>query len=256
MSSSDPTATRDRSFFLISGMALLLAVILGMAREQRWGTRFLTYHLLIKDVSGLNSGQDIRLSGVPIGHVGSLTLQKDASVRVELKIDPSNAPLVGQDSKASLSQASLLGDSFLSISADPGGSGLPDGSRLPFEPQASVQDLISQVQRTLENTTQLTGSQGQINQGIIDLRATLQSTGELSKNLNREVQATTPVVRQSLVNLTEETTRTEAEAQKLLLETRPLIVDTLKEVRDVTHTSNSLLRQIRDLVGPWLEPAR
>ena len=117
-------------------------------------------------------------------------------------------------------------------------------------------DLITQVQRTLENTKQLTASQGQINQGIIDLRATLQSTGELSKNLNREVQATTPVVRQSLVNLTEETTRTEAEAQKLLLETRPLIVDTLKEVRDVTHTSNSLLRQIRDLVGPWLEPAR
>ena len=112
------------------------------------------------------------------------------------------------------------------------------------------------MQRTLENTTQLTASQDQINQGIIDLRATLQSTGELSKNLNREVQATTPVVRQSLVKLTEETTRTEAEAQKLLLETRPLIVDTLKEVRDVTHTSNSLLRQIRDLVGPWLEPAR
>ena len=150
----------------------------------------------------------------------------------------------------------LLGDSFLSISADPGGSGLADGSRLPFEPQASVQDLITQVQRTLENTTQLTASQGQINQGIIDLRATLRSTGELSKNLNREVQATTPVVRQSLASLTEETTRTEVEAQKLLLETRPLIVDTLKEVRDVTHTSNSLLRQIRDLVGPWLEPAR
>ena len=103
MSSSDPTSTRDRAFFLISGMALLLAVILGMAREQRWGTRFLTYHLLIKDVSGLNSGQDIRLSGVPIGHVGSLELQKDASVRVELKIDPSKASLVGQDSKASLS---------------------------------------------------------------------------------------------------------------------------------------------------------
>jgi len=55
-------------------MALLLAVILGMAREQRWGTRFLTYHLLIEDVSGLNSGMDIRLSGVPIGHVGSLNL--------------------------------------------------------------------------------------------------------------------------------------------------------------------------------------
>ena len=255
MSSSDPTSRRDRSLFLISGMALLLAVITGIAREQRWGTRFLTYHLLIEDVSSMNSGQDIRLSGLPIGHVGSLTLQKDASVRVELKIDPSKAPLVGPNSKASMGQASLLGDSFVSISADPGGNGLPDGSRLPFEPQASVQDLISQVQRTLENTTQLTASQGELNQGIIDLRATLRSTNELSKNLNREVQATTPVVRQSLTNLTEETTRTEEEAQKLLLETRPLIVDTLKEVRDVTHISNSLLRQLRDLIGPWLEPA-
>ena len=34
-----------------------------------------------------------------------------------------------------------------------------------------------------------------------------------------------------------------------------MIVDTLNEVREVTHTSNSLLSQIRDLISPWLEPA-
>ena len=69
------------------------------------------------------------------------------------------------------------------------------------------------------------------------------------------MQATSPVVRDSLTSLSEETTRTEKEAQKLLRETRPLIVDTLNEVREVTHTSNSLLSQIRDLISPWLEPA-
>ena len=256
MSSSDQTSTRDRIFFLVSSAALFFAVILGIAREQRWGTRFLTYHLLIKDVNGLNSGQDIRLSGVPIGHVGSLKLQNDANVRVELKIDPSKAALVGQNSKVSLNLEGLLGYRFLEISADPGDSHLPDGSRLSYEPQASVQDLITQVHRTLENTTQLTASQGQINQTLIELRATLRNADELSKELNREVQATSPVVRQSLSNLTEETLRTEEEAMKLLLEARPLIVDTLNEVRDVMHTSNSLLRQVRDVIGPWLEPAR
>ena len=69
------------------------------------------------------------------------------------------------------------------------------------------------------------------------------------------MQATSPVVRDSLTSLSEETTRTEREAQKLLRDTRPLIVDTLNEVREVTHTSNSLLSQIRDLISPWLEPA-
>ena len=112
------------------------------------------------------------------------------------------------------------------------------------------------MHRTLENTTHLTASQGQINQTLIELRATLRNADELSKELNREVKATSPVVRQSLSNLTEETLRTEEEAMKLLLEARPLIVDTLNEVRDVMHTSNSLLRQVRDVVGPWLEPSR
>ena len=64
------------------------------------------------------------------------------------------------------------------------------------------------------------------------------------------MQATSPVVRDSLTSLSKETTRTEREAQKLLRDTRPLIVDTLNEVREVTHTSNSLLSQIRDLISP------
>ena len=241
MSCSDQSTSRDRVMFLGSGVALFLAVVLGLAREQGWGTRFTTYHLLLDDVSGLSSGQEIRLSGLPIGQVGSLTLQNDASVRVDLKIDQSKATLVGERSRASLGQVGLIGDSYVSIFPDPEGDGLPAGSRLPFQPQPSVQDLIQQVQHTLENTTQLTASQGEINQGIIDLRATLRSTDELSQSLKREMQATSPVVRDSLTSLSEETTRTEREAQKLLRDTRPLIVDTLNEVRD--------------LISPWLEPA-
>ena len=150
------------------------------------------YHLLLDDVSGLSSGQEIRLSGLPIGQVGSLTLQNDASVRVELNIDQSKAALVGERSRASLGLVGLIGDNYVSISPDPEGDGLPAGSRLPFQPQPSVQDLIQQVQHTLENTTQLTASQGEINQGIIDLRATLRSTDELSQSLKREMPATSP----------------------------------------------------------------
>ena len=95
MSCSDQSTSRDRVMFLGSGVALFLAVVLGLAREQGWGTGFTTYHLVIDDVSGLSSGQEIRLSGLPIGQVGSLTLQNDASVRVELNIDQSKAALVG-----------------------------------------------------------------------------------------------------------------------------------------------------------------
>ena len=49
--------SRDRVMFLGSGVALFLAVVLGLAREQGWGTRFTTYHLLID--SAVSSGQEI-----------------------------------------------------------------------------------------------------------------------------------------------------------------------------------------------------
>ena len=173
MSWSDQSTSRDRVMFLGSGVALLLAVVSELAREGGWGTRFTTYHLLVDDFSGLSSGQEIRLSGLPFGQVGSLTLQNDAIVRVELNIDQSKAALVGERSRASLGQVGLIDDSYVSISPDPGGDGLPVGSRLPFQLQPSVQDLIQQVQHTLENTTKLTASQSEINQGIVDLRATL-----------------------------------------------------------------------------------
>ena len=40
---SDQSTSRDRVMFLGSGVALFLAVVLGLAREQGWGTRFTTY---------------------------------------------------------------------------------------------------------------------------------------------------------------------------------------------------------------------
>ena len=82
--------------------------------------------------------------------MGSLTLQNDASIRVELNIDQSKAALVGEHSRASLGQVGLIGDSYVGSSPDPEGDGLPAGSRLPFQPQPSVQDLIQQVRQPLK----------------------------------------------------------------------------------------------------------
>lgn len=74
--SSEPVSKspRERYLFLGSGLVLAVALVVGMAREQQWGTRWLPLHLTSRNAVGLRPGQEVRISGIPVGTVQTLEL--------------------------------------------------------------------------------------------------------------------------------------------------------------------------------------
>jgi phospholipid/cholesterol/gamma-HCH transport system substrate-binding protein len=88
--------------FVGSGLLLTAALLVGLTREQGWGRRHLTLELLIGNATGVRVGQDVRISGLPVGQVRSIILRPDARVQVQLQVAERFASLVGPRSGASL----------------------------------------------------------------------------------------------------------------------------------------------------------
>ena len=88
-------------------------LLVGLAREQGWGQRHLSLRLLIKNAAGIRVGQDVRISGIPVGQVRSISLRPDAKVQVQLEVAERYASLVGPRSGASQGQEGFVGDHYL-----------------------------------------------------------------------------------------------------------------------------------------------
>ena len=86
---------KERWLFLGSGLVIVVAMLVGLAREQRWGESMVRLRLISSNATGLRPGQEVRISGMPVGQVQRLKLQPDAAVAVEVEVANRYAALIG-----------------------------------------------------------------------------------------------------------------------------------------------------------------
>ena len=254
----------DRLLFLGSGLLLIVVVLTGFAKAQRWGTRFVDVYIQARDVNGLNHGEDIRVAGIVAGQVGKMHLNDQGEVKVTLKIEANKAHLIGPSSKASLAKEGLIGEPYLVITTDPRPrdkaqeiEGRTIGYKEPINIDALLKELASSqklLNVTLRNTTALTAADGSISTAF-------NSTRRLAESLQREVTAAAPVVRESIASVAKDvhsvsksTEAVEQDARSFIEETKPLVVETLKDTDQLTRSSQELIDILRNLFGTWLEP--
>lgn len=257
---SNPHPPTGPWLFLGSGLLLIGAVILGLSREQRWGERTLGVHLITRNAAGLRAGQEVRISGLPVGKVKALALQPDASVTVELQLAQRYADLIGPRSVASQGQEGFVGDQFVVISPDPQGqSKRAKAGRLSlrYEEPIAISSVINQLaqtqlllQATLRNTAALTA--GEVPRVMGDMRTTLRDVGRLADTLEREMVSTAPQLRRTLQQVDRtgsNASKTATEAQRLLAGSRPALISTLEELQRVSTLSRRLLEGLIGLTG-------
>jgi phospholipid/cholesterol/gamma-HCH transport system substrate-binding protein len=89
---------------------------------------------------------DVRISGVNVGHVISVSLGKDGRTHATIEVSPNYAP-VPADLHALLRQKTLLGETFVQLTpVGRGGRKLPDGGQLAnsqVEPSVTLDDILS-----------------------------------------------------------------------------------------------------------------
>lgn len=251
---------RERWLFLGSGLVLVAAVLLGLAREQHWGQPMRTFRLISRDASGLRPGQEVRIAGLPVGQLRSLKLQPDARVAVQVEVAQRYAPLIGPASVVRQGQEGFVGDHYLEISPDPEPAGKGhhlSGQLLPYEQPLALAPLLQQLvqtqrelQATLHNTSKLTAND--LPQTLREARLSLGGVHNLAAALQRESAATAPQLRETLRQLSRtgsNAEQTSAQAQQLLRESQPALIRTLEDIQKLTRTSQRLLQNLLGLTS-------
>ncbi len=117
----------------------LIAVFGQLRFEDRTG-----YQAVFTNISGLKSGNFVRIAGVEVGKVGDLTLHRDGTVTVGFAVHRSVRLTEG--TKAVVRYENLIGDRYLALEDGPGPPHrLPPGATIPLartSPALDVDALI------------------------------------------------------------------------------------------------------------------
>jgi phospholipid/cholesterol/gamma-HCH transport system substrate-binding protein len=113
-----------------------LITVFGQLRfEDRTG-----YQAVFTNISGLKSGNFVRIAGVEVGKVGDLTLHRDGTVTVGFAVD--KGVRLTEGTKAVVRYENLIGDRYLALEEGPGAPRrLPAGTTIPLARTAPALDV-------------------------------------------------------------------------------------------------------------------
>lgn len=131
--------------FIIAGLLCLAYISVYLGKINLLGTGNDTYEVkaVFSSATGLKKDTDIKIAGVSVGTVTSITLDNYEAV-VAMKIR--NDIQLQDDCIASINTMGLLGDAYIEIS--PGGSDviIPSGGRIrETEPPIDLKKLIGNI---------------------------------------------------------------------------------------------------------------
>ena len=113
----------------------LIAVFGQLRFEDRAG-----YQAVFTNISGLKSGNFVRIAGVEVGKVGDLTLHRDGTVTVGFAVD--KGVRLTEGTKAVVRYENLIGDRYLALEEGPGSPRrLAPGATIPLARTSPALDI-------------------------------------------------------------------------------------------------------------------
>jgi phospholipid/cholesterol/gamma-HCH transport system substrate-binding protein len=120
-------------------MAMLTAFLFLIFGQYRTGATN-SYSAVFADASRVKSGDSVRVAGIRVGTVHSVSLRADKTVVVSFDTDPSVILTTG--TKAAVRYLNLVGDRYLELVDGPGSTRLlPAGSQIPSDRTEPALDL-------------------------------------------------------------------------------------------------------------------
>jgi phospholipid/cholesterol/gamma-HCH transport system substrate-binding protein len=97
------------------------------------------------NADGVTAGADVRISGIPVGRVTSIALDRQTYLaEVRMSVDP--ATEIPSDSSIAVKSESLMGGRFLAIEPGAEDRMLAAGGEIKFtQPAVSLEDLIGKL---------------------------------------------------------------------------------------------------------------
>ncbi len=154
--------------FVVASMAVLLIMVLIIARQEGLFQKYVEYRAIFKNVSGLKVGSEVHLAGVTVGNVRAITISPEGSTLVTFSVVQKYSDRVRADSQASIGYMGLLGEKSLDLTAGSINQPVipPEGWVAAIEPLdithllAKAGPSLEDLQKTLHNLAEITGGMG------------------------------------------------------------------------------------------------
>lgn len=199
--------------FVIMGTIFLIvgAYLIG-DRQNLFGERF-DLHAIFNNVNGLQTGNNVRYSGINVGTVYRITMENDTTIRVVMKMEGGMRDHIKQNAIATIGSDGLVGSMIVSIVPGEGNAPLvQEGDVIQTYSRIGAKDMLSTLNVTNENaallTSELLRTTAALNEGrgvlgrlLYDtvmardlsrtagsLRRASNQAGEILNKLNAEIQ--------------------------------------------------------------------
>ena len=181
--------------FVLAGLAIFIASVYFLGQKQSLFGNTTVIGSVFKNVTGLQSGNNLRFAGVNVGTVKRIEILNDTAVYVEMNIQNGTIKFLKKESVATVGSDGLVGSMIINIIPPPGGKGtaISAGDTIPSLSKIDTADMLETLNTTNENAAQLTADLLKITKAI--------NTGEgvLGKLINDQEMAAN--LRNSLENI-------------------------------------------------------
>ena len=106
--------------FVVAGLGCLLATLFLLGRQQNLFSKSLPVRADFRNVSGLLTGNNVRLGGITVGTVKEIQIVNDTTVRVKMNLNQDVRLFVRKNAVASVGTDGLVGNTIINLSAGPG----------------------------------------------------------------------------------------------------------------------------------------
>jgi len=176
-----PTGNNVRlGLFVLAGLGCLLGTLFLLGRRQNlFGNRLLV-RADFRNVSGLLSGNNVRLGGIAVGTVGTITILNDTTVRVQMTLNQDARPFVRRNTLAVIGTDGLVGNTIINLNPGAGLAPLAGpGDVLPTRQPIGMDAMLGTLDVSNQNLVAITHDLRRMT-GRLDSSALWQVLGDKS----------------------------------------------------------------------------
>jgi phospholipid/cholesterol/gamma-HCH transport system substrate-binding protein len=180
-------------FVVLGTILLLFAAYLIGNRQNMFGKTF-PLSATFKNANGLQTGNNVRFSGINVGTVSKIEMINDTTIMVHMIIEEKMLDQIKKDAIATIGSDGLVGSMLVNIVPGRGEAALiKPGDELESYSKIATQDMLSTLNVTNENAAMLTSDLLKVTHSLI------KGKGTLGKLLNDTLMASD--LQQTVANL-------------------------------------------------------
>lgn len=155
--------------FVVIGTMLLIAALYFIGNRQHLFTKNIQLYSEFENVNGLQTGNNVRYSGINVGTVGNIEMTDSAKIVVQMMIEEKTGKYIRKDAIASIASDGLVGSMVVNIL--PGSLNLPkviSGDTITSYSRIGADEMLSTLNVTNENAALLTSDLLKITNKILE----------------------------------------------------------------------------------------